>query len=134
VTSLGACRAGYVNSVAFSLDGKQVVSGSDDKTVRLWDVATGRQVLPPLEDHISSVSSVAFSPDGKQVVSGSDDKILPRTIVVSNDWVMEGDVNILWLPSEYRTEITAISGGFVVLAQNSGRISFFKFTQASKVL
>jgi hypothetical protein len=47
---------------------------------------------------------------------------------------MEGDVNILWLPSEYRTTIIAISGGFVVLAQNSGRISFFKFTQASKVL
>ncbi|KAM3082705.1 hypothetical protein ACMFMF_002359 [Clarireedia jacksonii] len=63
-----------VNSVAFSPDGKQVVSGSSDRTVRLWDTATGQQILPVLEGHTSSVYSVAFSPDGKQVVSGSLDR------------------------------------------------------------
>ena len=62
----------YVNSVAFSLDSKQVVSGSDDNTVRLWDAATGT-ALQTLEGHSSYVNSVAFSPDGKQVVSGSGD-------------------------------------------------------------
>ena len=53
----------FVSSVAFSPDGKQVVSGSYDKTVRLWDAATGR-ALQTLEGHSSGVSSVAFSPDG----------------------------------------------------------------------
>ena len=62
-----------VMSVAFSPDGKQVVSGSHDKTVRLWDAATGA-LLQTLEAHSDSVNSVAFSPNGKQVVSGSDDK------------------------------------------------------------
>ena len=62
-----------VRSVAFSPDGKQVVSGSGDHTVRLWDAATGAAVQT-LEGHTDSVSSVAFSPDGKQVVSGSDDE------------------------------------------------------------
>jgi WD40 repeat protein len=61
-----------VSSVAFSPNGKQVVSGSHDNTVRLWDAVTGA-ALQTLEGHSSSVSSVAFSPNGKQVVSGSND-------------------------------------------------------------
>ncbi|KAM3076313.1 WD repeat-containing protein 88 [Clarireedia jacksonii] len=62
----------YVNSVAFSPDGKQVVSGSSDDTVRLWDAVLGT-ALQTLKGHTGSVYSVAFSPDGKQVVSGSGD-------------------------------------------------------------
>jgi WD40 repeat protein len=58
--------------MAFSPDGKQVVSGLYDNTVRLWDAATGT-ALQTLERHTATVTSVAFSPDGKQVVSGSDD-------------------------------------------------------------
>ncbi|RDW58771.1 hypothetical protein BP6252_13247 [Coleophoma cylindrospora] len=62
-----------VFSVAFSPDGKKVVSGSFDRTVRLWDAVTGTP-LQTLRDHTSRVNSVAFSPDGKQVVSGSADR------------------------------------------------------------
>ena len=62
-----------VDSVAFSPDGKRLVSGSRDDTVKVWDAQTGQEALS-LKGHTNTVSSVAFSPDGKRIVSGSWDK------------------------------------------------------------
>jgi len=62
-----------VNSVAFSPDGRHIVSGSWDHTIRVWDVQTGGQVGNTLQGHTASVWSVAFSPDGRHIVSGSKD-------------------------------------------------------------
>jgi WD40 repeat protein len=66
---------GWVESVAISPDSKVLASGSDDKTIKLWDIATGAQ-LRSLEGHTSAVFSVAFSPDGKTLASSSDDKTI----------------------------------------------------------
>ncbi|KIN94405.1 hypothetical protein M404DRAFT_939931, partial [Pisolithus tinctorius Marx 270] len=64
----------WASSVAFSPDGKRIVSGSLDKTVRVWDVEGGAQIGGPLEGHRDVVVNlVAFSPDGKRIVSGSGD-------------------------------------------------------------
>jgi len=64
---------GSVRSVAFSPDGKWIVSGSDDKTVCLWDIQ-GNAIAKSFHGHEDGVTSVAFSPDGKWIVSGSDDQ------------------------------------------------------------
>ncbi|WP_084763412.1 NACHT and WD repeat domain-containing protein, partial [[Scytonema hofmanni] UTEX B 1581] len=64
-----------VISVAFSPDGKTLASGSADKTIKLWDVATGK-ISQTLTGHSKWVNSVAFSPDGKTLASGSADKTI----------------------------------------------------------
>ncbi|MBE9086850.1 caspase family protein, partial [Tolypothrix sp. LEGE 11397] len=63
-----------VSAVAFSPDGKYIVSGSVDHTLKLWD--TNGRLLYTLNGHTESVSALAFSPDGKYIVSGSGDKTL----------------------------------------------------------
>ena len=70
-----------VYSVCFSPDGKQLVSGSLDETVRLWDVETGACVRT-LEGHRYTVRSVSFSPDGRLLASGSYDTTVRLWLVV----------------------------------------------------
>jgi WD40 repeat protein len=65
-----------VYSVAFSPDGKHVISGSQDNTLRLWDVRSGKSIGSPFKGHTQAVYSVAFSPDGTKIASGSWDKTL----------------------------------------------------------
>ncbi|KIJ51769.1 hypothetical protein M422DRAFT_136574, partial [Sphaerobolus stellatus SS14] len=65
-----------LSAVAFSPDGKQIVSGSSDNTIRIWDAKIGEAVVEPLQGHQGSVRAVAFSPDGKQIVTGSDNNTI----------------------------------------------------------
>jgi len=59
-----------VVSATFSPDGLKIVSGSNDKTFRVWDALTGKQLLSPLEGHNDWVRSVGFSADGLKIGSG----------------------------------------------------------------
>ncbi len=85
----GSSQAG-VTSVAFSPDGKTLASGAQERPVRLWEVATGKE-RRRFEGHRDQVWSLAFSPDGKTLASGSrDNSILlwdltaaPRTLALS---------------------------------------------------
>ncbi len=68
-------HTGFVYSVATSPDGKRIVSGSADSTVKVWDAATGQETLS-LRGHTAPVLSVAFSPDGQRIVSASQDSMV----------------------------------------------------------
>ncbi|KAF7363088.1 WD40 repeat-like protein [Mycena venus] len=66
---------GSVRCAAFSHDGERIVSGSRDKTVRVWDSKTGALLAGPIQ-HDARVNSVAFSPDGEHIVSGGRDTMV----------------------------------------------------------
>jgi tRNA A-37 threonylcarbamoyl transferase component Bud32 len=65
-------HTGPVLSLAFSPDGRQVLSGSQDTTIRVWNVAD-RTLLKTLRGHTSWVRAASFCPDGRHVVSGGND-------------------------------------------------------------
>src|SRR5262249_42796647 len=64
---------GAVICLAYSPDGRRIVSGSDDQTVRVWDATSG-ELLACLRGHVGAVSCVTFGGDGRLVISGGADR------------------------------------------------------------
>ncbi len=64
---------GVVTAITVTPDGKRIVSGSHDRTIRVWDMETGAAIGNTLEGHKGWVNAVAVTLDGKRIVSGSDD-------------------------------------------------------------
>src|SRR5208282_545483 len=90
-----------VSSAEFRLDGKRVVTASDDSTARVWDADTGKP-LAPLQGHAEQVYTAAFSPEGKRVVTASDDKtarVWPLDSIEGNSGILR-----LWVKAYTGTE------------------------------
>ena len=75
-----------MRGVSFSPNNQYVVSGSFDKTVRIWDVESG-DCIKTLEGHTFGVNGVSFSPNNQYVVSGSNDKTVRIWEVESGDCI-----------------------------------------------
>jgi eukaryotic-like serine/threonine-protein kinase len=102
-------RTGFVHSVAFSADSTTIGSGSADRTVKLWEMATGKGRL--LGVQLDPVYCVAFSPDGKTVASGSVDGTINLwdTATTREPPVLKhlGDVNAVAFTPDGKTLVTA---------------------------
>ena len=77
----GAClntlegHSQVVYTCAYSPDGRRIVSGSSDKTLRVWDAETGACLMTS-QGHSGPIAACAYSPDGRRIISGSEDKTL----------------------------------------------------------
>lgn len=71
VKTLKANDSGWQVSLAYSPNGKYIISSTEGKTIKMWDVEKG-ECVKTLEANAGSVSCLAYSPDGKYIVSGSN--------------------------------------------------------------
>src|SRR5258706_4139909 len=66
-------HAGSIKSICYSPDGARVITGSSDKTIRIWDAESGTVIGEPLTVHTEEVNYVDYSPDGRHIISGTTD-------------------------------------------------------------
>lgn len=109
-------HGGPVNAIALSHDGKLVATGGDDRTVRIWDAATGKQEAV-FRGHSGPVRSVDFGPDSRVVSSGD------RTARV---WDLQPVKPLARLISGHKAKVVSVefspSGDRLVTASDDGTV------------
>lgn len=100
-----------VNAVVITPDGRIAASAAQDKTIKVWNLAT-RQCLRELEGHKRPVLSIGISPDGKTLMSGSEGGEIRFWNVVDGSCTIPGDVHCfdVWAIAISRDGHTGISG------------------------
>ena len=68
-------HSSFINCLVFSPDGQVLISGSADKTIKIWNLLTGQEIRTLL-GHLGFVNFLAITPDGQSLVSASADKII----------------------------------------------------------
>lgn len=91
-------HGGWIHSLAASLDGKLLVSCGMDRTVRIWDAASGKK-LHDLSGHAFDTLCVAFHPDGKSLVSGDLAGVVKQWDVATGAHLRDFDAKALYLSS-----------------------------------
>jgi WD40 repeat protein len=119
---------GAVTTVAYSPNGKFVLSGGEDQMLKLWDTANGKEVRT-FTGHRGAVTSVAFSPDGGMALSGSNDSTL-RLWEVASGHELHATENLGW-------KVTSVAfspdGKFVVSAADDNQVKLWALPKMERV-
>ena len=118
-----------VNSVAFSPDGKYIVSAADDKTIKLWDAKSGK-IIKTFNGHTDVVNSAAFSPDGNHIVSASMDETIKL-------WDIEKEVAIRTFSGHSDNVTSAVfspNGKYIVSASYDNTVKLWEFKPLDELI
>ena len=127
-----------IMAVAFSQDGSQLASASGDQTVRLWDPATGQEMQKLEIGRI--IDTLSFTNDNKVLLTnrgtiaiGKRSVLAPvanlspnQTSMMCGSWIQQDGRDLLWLPQEYRSGLSAFHGNTFAFGLNSGQVSFIE--------
>ena len=132
----------WVTTVVFSPDSQLVVSGSWDKTVRLWNRETKHELTislstaPQYLDFNLDVALLFIDSDSFNIDSGEPVAIraAPKsrhgsksTIFARGEWVLKSSRRVLWLPPVHRPQTQASHGSTIVFGFSDGRVSFLSW-------
>lgn len=113
----------WVFGVAVTPDGQRAISASDDKTLKVWSLSSGK-VLQTLEGHTDWVKDVAVMLDGQHTISVSSDKTLKVWDLSSGKCLTTFD-----LDEALHTCAVAPDGVTIVAGGESGRLHFLRFVE-----
>ncbi len=109
-------HTGTIKAISITPNGEQVVSGSSDGTLQVWNLATGK-CMKVMEGHTDSVNAVSITPDGERAVSGSSDK----TIRV---WELANGKCLMVYGMEGSIWDVAVHGTGLVVGVDGGQVAF----------
>jgi len=106
----------YVSSVSYSPDGTRVLTGGSDGTARIWDAATGRQLLLLRLDSGNAVTYVTFTRNGARVVTGHSD----GSVAIWN--AVSGELIVTLIATDDGEWVTITPEGFFDASANGGKL------------
>ena len=109
--------------MAVTPDGRRAISASDDQTLRVWDLDTGKTVRT-LQGHSSWVHAVAVTPDGRRAISASDDQTL-------RVWDLDTGKTVATFTGDSGMWCCAVApdGVTIVAGEQSGRVHFLRLVE-----
>ena len=133
----------WVTAVAFSHDGLLLASASYDATVRLWNPQTGQE-LRQIEV-TSYITTIEFSIDNQLLLTNRGTVAVGRAeahkgtvqaaaksgLIIQDQWVVQAHEKLLWLPQEYRSQVSAIYDSNFAVGLSSGQVCFSQVAYTS---